>query len=40
MRVNDTFEKFMVLEDKNYKKKMKEEKLKQVRRETFNLPLI
>ena len=40
MRAKDTFEKFMSIEDKNYKKEMKEKNLKQIRRETFNMPLI
>lgn len=40
MRVKDTFEKFMAIEDKNYKKEMQERNEKRVRREMYNISMM
>ena len=40
MRIKDSFEKFMAIEDKNYKKEMQEKNEKRVRREMYNMSIM
>jgi len=37
MRIKDSFEKFLAIEDKNYKKEMQERNEEKVRREMYNM---
>ena len=40
MRIKDSFEKFMAIEDKNYKKEVQERNEKRVRREMYNMSMM
>lgn len=40
MRVKDSFEKFLAIEDKNYKKQMQERSEEKVKREMYNMSLM
>ena len=40
MRVKDSFEKFLAIEDKNYKKEMQERNEKRVKREMYNMSIM
>ncbi|MGM0437191.1 MAG: hypothetical protein ACQEQD_02850 [Bacillota bacterium] len=37
MRIKDSFEKYLAIEDKNYKREMQERNQEKVKREMFNM---